>query len=180
MKRRLSVLAVSFSATVALAGCGILDSGTADNNAPVAAAATALPTPSASAVSGLGSVKDSGDLPDPCTLLSDDEVTKLTDRTISQTDQDDADSDDPIRYCQWQQDGGQLAVFLNRTTEDDFKTKIADATPVDGVGQDAFQLAGHLYVLYGTVQIDVYVHGGDDAQNLTDATEVAKVLIPRI
>jgi hypothetical protein len=185
MKRRLCVLAASFGVSVALAGCGVLGSDSADDPpaaaaTPVATTAGAQPTPSGSAVSGLGSVKDSGDLPDPCTLLSEDEVKTLTGRAITQVDKDDAQPGDPARYCQWQQDGGQLAVFLARTTEDEFKVKIADASPVDGVGQDAFQLAGHLYVLYGTVQIDVYSRGGDDAQNLTDATEVAKVLIPRI
>ena len=178
MKRRFCVLAVSLSAIVALGGCGLLGSGTSDAATP--AATGALPTPSGSAVSGLGSVKDEGDLPDPCTLLSDEEVKSLTGRTITQTDKDDARPGDASRFCQWQQEDGQLAVFLARTTADDFKIKIADASPVDGVGEDAFELAGHLYVLYGTVQIDVYSRGGDDAQNLTDATEVAKVLIPRI
>ena len=132
------------------------------------------------ASSGFGSVKDSGDIPDPCTLLSRDEVTDLTGRAITQLDQDDAAAGSATRFCQWQQDSGQLAVFLSRTTEDDFKIAIDGAVPVDGVGQDAFQLAGHLYVLYGTVQIDVYSRGGTDDQNLTDATEIAKVLIPRV
>nr|BFE68970.1 hypothetical protein GCM10020092_022710 [Actinoplanes digitatis] len=86
-------------------------------------------------------MKDSGAIPDPCTLLSRTEVTRLTGRDISQIDEDGLPDGDENRYCQWQQPGGQLAVFLGRTTADDFKIKIADATPVDGVGEDAFALA---------------------------------------
>ena len=46
--------------------------------------------------------------------------------------------------------------------------------------EHAFSLAGHLYVLYGTVQIDVYSRGGSDAENLAEAKKIAEVLIPRI
>ena len=51
---------------------------------------------------------------------------------------------------------------------------------VDEVIIPATELAGHLYVLYGTVQLDVYSRGASDAQNLTDAEEVVKAVIPRI
>ena len=179
MKRR--VLAVAAATTaLALSGCSATD------DTPAAAATTpaaapsvgASPTPGAS--SGMGSVKDAGDIPDPCTLLSSAEVTSLTGRAITQMDQDGAKPGDATRFCQWQQDSGQLAVFLSRTTEDDFKITVDGSSPVDGVGQDAFQLAGHLYVLYGTVQIDVYSRGGTDDKNLADAKEIAKVLIPRV
>ncbi|GAB7048239.1 hypothetical protein [Catenuloplanes indicus] len=134
----------------------------------------------ASAESGLGSVKDSGAIPDPCTLLSDAEVTSLTGRDITQIDEDGAPTGDVTRYCQWQQNSGQLAVFLTRTTAGDFQLAIAEAEPVDGVGEDAFWLSGHLFVLYGTVQIDVYSRGGSDGENLSDAKTIATTLIPRI
>jgi uncharacterized protein DUF3558 len=182
------VAAVAGVAVVALSGCGLLSVGTSDT--PAAAAtptATTQVTGSASdgsgsggATSGFGSVKDSGDLPDPCTLLSRAEVTDLTGREVTQIDEDDADPSEATRYCQWQQDGGQLALFLNRTTDTDFRAQIADGRPVDGVGDDAFVQANHLYVLYGTVEIDVYSHGGSEQENLADATEVAKVVIPKI
>jgi hypothetical protein len=187
MKRLCAVVAVSFTAVVALSGCSLPGAGTKDKAAsaagvPTDAATTsaAEPTAEATAKSGLGSVKDEGDIPDPCTVLSKTEVTDLTGRAITQTDEDGAQPGDTTRFCQWQQDSGQLALFLSRTTEDDFKTAIDGATPVDGVGEDAFQLAGHLYVLYGTVQIDVYSRGGSDDKNLSDEIDVAKLVIPRI
>ncbi|MFI5494749.1 DUF3558 family protein [Actinoplanes sp. NPDC051859] len=178
MKRRLAAVAVAVATVAALAGCGMI-------NAPEATAektpATAQPTPSASGAGRIGeSVKDAGDIPDPCTLLSKGEVRELTGREISQIDEDGASSGDAARFCQWQQPGGQLAVFLARTTESDFTVKIAEATPVDGVGEEAFALAGHLYVLYGTVSIDVYSRGDSEDENLAKAKQIAKVLMRKI
>ena len=46
--------------------------------------------------------------------------------------------------------------------------------------QQEFELAGHLYVLYGTVQVDVYSRGDSDAENLGKATKVATTVMPRI
>ena len=183
MKRLSALAVVSFAAVVALSGCGILDSKTDDNAASAAGVPTTggtQPTSTATAVSGAGSAKDTGDLPNPCTLLSKAEVTDLTGRQITQIDEDGAQPSDTTRFCQWQQESGQLALFLSRTTEDEFNTKITDAQSVDGVGEDAFELAGHLYVLYGTVQIDVYSRGASDAQNLTDAKEIARAVMPRL
>jgi hypothetical protein len=169
LKRCLCAVAAVLS--LSLAGCGALGESRA-------AAGTMASAPSATR--GFGSVKDSGDIPDPCTLLTDDEVVDSTGRQITRIDQDGGHSGDATRYCQWQQDGGQLAVFLTRTTAEEFPRKTDDAEPVDGVGDDAFSLAGHLYVRYGTMQIDVYAHGGEDDENLRDATAVAKALIPRV
>jgi uncharacterized protein DUF3558 len=186
MKRRLSALAAASFAVVALGGCGQLDAHT---TRPVAAdAAEPLPTPSGSAVSGLGVAerdtsagRDSGDLPDPCTLLSNTEVVRLTGRHISEMDRDDAKPGDGARYCQWQQDGGQLALFLARTTPADFDAGVSQAQPVDGVeGYDAFSLAGHLYVRDDDIQVDVYSHGGTDEQDLTEEIRVVKVVLPRL
>jgi hypothetical protein len=187
MKRRLSALAVASTAVAALSGCGLFGSG---SGAPAAAAGD-LPTPSASAVSGLGSARSTdepttestteSDLPDPCTLLSRSEVTDLTGREITEMDRDDAKPGDAARYCQWQQDGGQVALFLARTTEEEFHATIDGAQPVDGIdGHDAFTLAGHLYVLDSGRQVDVYSRGGSDQQNLSDETEVVKTVLPRI
>lgn len=177
--------ALACVAGLALGGCGLLSSGAGDTPA-AAAAPTVTPTVADSsaagaATSGMGSVKDSGDLPDPCTLLSRREITGLTGRDVTQIDKDDAGAGEATRFCQWQQDGGQLALFLSRTTADSFEVSMSDADLVDGVGdEDAYQLAGHLYVLYGSVEIDVYAHGSSEAQNLGDAKEVAKVVMPRI
>jgi hypothetical protein len=161
--------------SLSLTGCGALHGGTAEGATGGPAAASAPTT-----TSGFGSVKDSGDIPDPCTLLTDDEVVDSTGREITRMDQDGGHNGDTTRYCQWQQDGGQLAVFLTRTTAEEFDLTSDDAEPVDGVGEDAVALAGHLYVRYGTVQIDVYSRGRTDDENLRDATAVAKALIPRV
>jgi hypothetical protein len=178
------LLAAAALATLTpLAGCGLKTP--APDHAAVEAGQVAEPTPTPgvtpSAATGLGdSVKDAGDIPDPCTLLSNAEVTSLTGRDITLLDRDDAAAGDPVRYCQWQQTDGQLAVFLARTTADEFAIKIADATPVDGIGEDAFALAGHLYVLYGTVSVDVYTRGDSDAANLATAKRIAGVLLTKI
>lgn len=149
-------------------GCGLV--GASASGAPEAAATS-------QARSGFGSVRESGDIPDPCTLLSRDEVTSLTGREITRIDEDGVPAGEATRYCQWQQSGGQLDVFLSRTTAEDFKVVTAQGEAVDDVGQDAFWCSGHLYVLYGTVQIDVYSRGGDD---LEDAKEIAETLLPRV
>jgi len=179
-RRPLSALvaATATAALIALSGC-------ADDTSEQAAA-DPLPTPAqvpsatSSANTGLGSVKDAGDIPDPCPLLTDGDVIDLTGREVSRMDKDDAQAGESTRYCQWQQPSGQLDVFLSRTTEADFQTAIVGAQPVDGVGEDAFSLSGHLYVLYGTVQIDVYSRGDSDEKNLDTEKKIAKVLIAKI
>ncbi|XVV16699.1 hypothetical protein ACQP2X_20690 [Actinoplanes sp. CA-131856] len=143
MKRRIcAVMAVALAG-----GC----------SAPAASAPNAAPP---AARSGFGSVS----IPDPCALLSRDDVTELTHREVTQVDEGD-------EYCQWQQEGGQLAVFLSRADPAEFHST------VDGIGDGACWNSGHLYVLYGTLQIDVYSRGGDD---LPDAKRVAEAVIARL
>jgi hypothetical protein len=195
MKHRL----VALTAVVAVAftgGCGVLGSAASGGVPDSASTTKAAPKPTTDSTGKAGSgndgsgesgssskadsVKDSGDLPDPCTLLSKDEVVELTGREITQVDEDGGAAGDATRYCQWQQSGGQLALFLTRTTADDFQVTVDQAKPVDGVGEDAYTHSGHLYVLYGTVQVDVYSRGASDATNLSHAKAVAKTVIPRI
>ena len=176
LKHRLAALAALV--TVALtAGCG-LESVTINGGSPTAPPTADAPT--ADAGQAKNSVPDSGDLPDPCTLLSRSQVQALTGREITQVDEDGAEPGATTRYCQWQQNGGQLALLLSRTTDEGFRTTVAEAEPVDGVGEDAYAFAGHLYVLYGTVQVDVYSRGASDERNLADAKQVAGVVIPKI
>ncbi|GIF25781.1 hypothetical protein BJ973_003055 [Actinoplanes tereljensis] len=171
MKPRRSVpFLVAAVAATSLSGFGLLTSMTTS----AAAAATA------EATGGFTSVTKRR-LPDPCTLLSRPEVVDLTGRDITQIDEDGARPGASTRYCQWQQDGGQLALFLTRTTRSGFASQIGpDAEPVGGVGDDAFLLAGHLYVLHGTVQIDVYSYGDDDEQNVAVEQEVATVVMSKL
>jgi Protein of unknown function (DUF3558) len=177
MKRPLTALAAATFAVAALGGCGFLDD---DAGRPVAADA-AGPKSTPSGVSGLGEADRKHDLPDPCALLSRAEVVDLTGRPITEVDGDDAKPGDSTRYCQWQQDGGQLALFLSKTTKDDFETGVSQAQPVDGVeGYDAFDLAGHLYVRDDDVEVDVYSHAGTDEQNLTEEITVMKAVLPKL
>jgi hypothetical protein len=179
---QLAVVAVTLAAS---AGCGVIGGAGGDNDPTPAAATPAGATPAGtgdpSSASGLGdSVKDSGDLPDPCTLLTKAQVSSLTGKSITQVDPDGGKPGDASRFCQWQLSGGQLAVFLSRTTKDEFDVQNPESKAVDGIGDDAFTLAGHLYVLYGTVQLDVYARGGSDQENLDTSKETVALLLPKI
>jgi hypothetical protein len=163
------VAILALAALTSAGGCGLLETP----------ASRAAPGPTGSARSGLGSgpAGSRDELPDPCTLLTREEVLDLTAREVTQIDEDGAASGAPTRYCQWQQDSGQLAVFLSRTSAADFRVTVDGNETVDGLGDDAYFHSGHLYVLDGDVQIDVYSRGGDD---LADAKNVAEALLPRI
>jgi hypothetical protein len=187
VKHRLVALA-ALAAVSLTGGCGLIESAAAQGSpstTSTAAPTKAVPTPGSKTGADTGSegsdsVKESGDIPDPCTLLSTAEVSSLTGRPVTQVDEDGGTPGDITRYCQWQQEGGQLAVFLSRTTPADFQVTVAEAEWVDGVGEDAYWHSGHLFVLSGTAQLDVYSRGAADDQNVTDARNVAKTLLPRI
>jgi hypothetical protein len=175
---RRSLAAALLASAFALTGCGVLDQASPGAAAPEPTSKTSTAPASDS---GLGdSVKDSGDLPDPCTLLSGKQVEGLTGREVTQIDEDGEEAGAATRYCQWQQAGGQVDIFLTRTTEAEFQTTSPEAEPVDGVGDDAYQLGGHLFVRYGTVSIDVYSRGDSDEENLSEAKTIAEKVIPQI
>ena len=169
MNRRLGILIVVILAS---AGCGRDASPPAAQSTPATEA-----TSSAVAQNPQGAA---GNIPDPCTLLSDAEVSELTGRDVTQVDRDGADANAPTRYCQWQQSSGQLAVFISRTKSDDFKVAQADAPSMPGIGDDAYWRDGHLYVLVGASELDVYARGGDDQQSQAEAEKVAGALIPKV
>lgn len=167
-RRSLPGLGAAVAVLVAAAGCGVLGTPPGRSAAPTHA-------------SGLGGPAQAvGDLPCPCTLLTDAEVRDLTGRDTTRIDEDGAQPGDPSRFCQWQQAGGQLAVFLTRTSAAGFASGNTEATAVDGVGEDAFALAGHLYVRDGAVSIDVYSRGDSDTENLSKAKRIAQALIPKL
>lgn len=170
MFRRVGILIVLILIS---AGCG-------RGTAPPAAQSTSPPTGTASSTVTPTQTASAGNIPDPCTLLSDAEVTQLTGRDITQIDRDGADASASTRYCQWQQSSGQLAVFITRTTAGDFTAARADSPAIPGIGDDAYAREGHLYVLDGTIQLDVYARGGDDAQSQAEAQKVAAALLPKM
>ncbi len=165
-------LGISLVFVLALTGCS------RDSSPPAAQSPSAAGETSASAVQNPQG--EGANIPDPCTLLSDAEVTDLTGRDITQIDRDGADASAPTRYCQWQQSSGQLAVFIARSSSDDFKAAQADSPSIAGIGDGAYWRDGHLYVLVGRTQLDVYARGGDDQQNQSEAERVAGALIPKV
>lgn len=195
MRVRIAVLAAAACGLFALSGCQLLDKG--DDKAaaptPTPTAASKTPSPgsngkaSASANSrstgkATGGATRGGDLPNVCTLLTKAEVSALAGgKTVSQVDEDGQPANSPTRYCQWQLSGGQIAIFLTKTTSSDFKTEHSQQTRVTGVGDEAHQADGHLYVLHGDIQIDSYVrNGGSDASNLQVAKNTALKIITKL
>lgn len=169
MNRRLGILVVL---VLTVAGCS------REASSPPAQEPSAAEGPSSSAVQNPQG--ESGNIPDPCTLLSDADVTGLTGRDISQIDRDGADATATTRYCQWQQSSGRLAVFISRSTRDDFALAKADSPSIAGIGDDAYWRDGHLFVLLGRTQLDVYARGVDEQQNQAEAEKVAGALIPKM
>ena len=169
MNRRLGILIVVI---LTLAGCG------REASAPTAQSPSATEQTPSSAV--VNPQVAGANIPDPCTLLSDAEVTGLTGRDITQIDKDGADASAPTRYCQWQQSSGQLAVFLARSNSDEFEVAKADSPSIPGLGDDAYWRDGHLYVLVGRTQLDVYSRGGDEQQSQAEAEKVAAALLPKV
>ncbi|HKV22032.1 MAG TPA: DUF3558 family protein [Mycobacterium sp.] len=169
MNRRLGILV---AVALALAGCS------REAPSPAAEAPSATEGTSSSAVQNAQG--ESGNIPDPCTLFSDAEVTSLTGRDITQIDKDGADASSLARHCQWQQSTGQLAVFISRSTPDDFNLARAESPSIAGLGEDAYWRDGHLFVLTGRTQLDIYARGGDDQQNQAEAEKVAGALLPKM
>jgi len=169
MNRRLGILVVL---VVALAGCN------REASSPSAQAPSAAEGSTSSAVQNPQS--ESAGIPDPCTLFTDAEVTGLTGRDITQIDNDGGDATSSTRYCQWQQSSGQLAVFISRSNSDDFTFAQAEAPSIAGIGDDAYWKDGHLFVLTGRIQLDVYARGGDEQQNQVEAEKVAGALLPKV
>jgi hypothetical protein len=169
MNRRLGILIVSFLAVV---GCG------RDASPPAAQSPPAAESTSPSAAQN--PQVQAGNIPDPCTLLSDAEVTQLTGRDITQIDKDGADASAPTRYCQWQQSSGQLAVFIARSNSDEFTVAQADSPSIAGIGDAAYWRDGHLFVLVGRTHLDVYARGVDEPQNQAEAERVAGALLPKV
>ena len=157
---------------LALAGCG------RDAPPPAAQSPSAAEATSSAVAQNLQG--EGGNIPDPCTLFSDAEVTQLTGRDIVQIDKDGGDASASTRYCQWQQSAGQLAVFISRTTGDDFKFAQAESSSIPGLGDDAYWRDGHLFVLVGKSLVDVYARAGDEAQNQAEAEKVAGALLPKV
>lgn len=159
-------------AAAILTGCGSESPSSTETSTTGPASAT---SPSA--------VADAA-VPDPCTLFTDEEITQLTGRAVTQRDTDGAQPTETVRWCQWQLDGGQLLLTLQQTTADEFGAESAaaeGAVPVEGVGEQAYSSSGHLYVLSEPLQLDIYFRGADtDELNIEESTKIATAVLPKL
>jgi hypothetical protein len=119
-------------------------------------------------------------LPDICTLLTKDDVADLTNREVTiMTNEGGASSG--ARYCQWQLSAGQLTVTVDIETRESFDVRNQQSTPVDGIGETAYSLSGHLYVFQNGRAVDVYASSSDsDSTNLTVEKNTAEKVLPKL
>lgn len=187
MRVRSVVVAAAACGLFALSGCQFLEKDE-PAAAPTPATSTSTTTTPSAKASGKASGKDNGGnastagFKNPCLLLSRAEVTTIAGgKAVTQVDEDGEKDGAAVRYCQWQLAGGQLAVFLTRTTESDFGTAHGRQQKVTGVGDDARFADGHLYVLHGDVQIDAYARvSGKEGASLQMAKNAALKVIDRL
>lgn len=178
MRVRTAVVVAAACGLFALSGCQFLEKDEDPAAAPTPAASTttsARATPSSKATGGA----KSGDLPNPCTLLTRAEVSTIAGgKAITQIDEDGEKDGATSRYCQWQLSGGQLAIFLSKTSASEFKQAHGQQQKVTGVGDDARQADGHLYVLHGDILIDSYarVSGSEGATTQMARNAALKVI----
>lgn len=184
MRVRIAVVAAAACGLFALSGCQFLEKDEPAAAPTPASSTTAKPTPSASKSAGkaAGNNTKSGDLPDVCKLLSKAEVTTIAGgKQVTQVDEDGQSAGSTTRYCQWQLSGGQLAVFLQKTSSSDFKTEHGQQQKVTGVGDEAHFADGHLYVLHDGIQIDSYARvSGNEGASLQMAKNAALKVIERL
>lgn len=167
--------AIAMLGLLTLTGCAILgkskDKPTATSGAqPSAAAGGASPNTNTSASS----------LPDICTLLTKEEVGGLTGQTVTQMNNDGGTSDN-ARYCQWQLTQGVLNVQVDNETLEQFSVKNTESHNVNGIGETAYTLAGHLYVYQKGRVVDVYATAASsDSANLEIEKNTAEKILPKV
>ncbi len=71
-------------------------------------------------------------------------------------------------------------MFIARSNADEFTVAQADSPSIAGIGDDAYWRDGHLFVLVGRTQLDVYARGVDEQQNQAEAEKVAAALLPKV
>jgi hypothetical protein len=170
--------ALKGSTTAAPSAAAPSASASASGAAPVSsssakAGSSAKPTPS-------GTKKNSGALPDICSLLTKLEVAQLTNAQVTQMSNEGGNSPD-LRYCQWQLTKGQLDVTVNFDSRAGFEERNKQAVNQPGLGQAAYTLAGHLYVYNDGKVIDVYATSADtDDANLRVEKNTLFRVLPKL
>jgi hypothetical protein len=179
MSRRTSTNVVA-GATIALlglltlAGCRLPGESddTPANSSAAGGGTNASPAPTSNA--------SGSPLPDICTLLTKDDVADLTNREVTIMTNEGGNSSG-ARYCQWQLSAGQLTVTVNNETRESFDVRNQQSTPVDGIGETAYSLSGHLYVFQNGRAVDVYASSSDsDSTNLEVEKNTAEKVLPTL
>ena len=161
--------AIAVFGLVSLAGCKI--PGKSDDKPATTSGATA---------SGSPGVDSGSSLPDICTLLSKEDVAGLTGHTVTQMSNEGGNSSN-ARYCQWQLTEGQLNVQVDNETREQFDVRNQQSTTVDGIGETAYTLAGHLYVYQAGKVVDVYATSStSDSANLAVEKETATKVLAKL
>lgn len=178
MRVRTAVVAAAACGLFTLSGCQFLEKDEPAAAPTPAATSSAKPTPSGKATGKT----TGGDLPNPCTLLTKAEVTTIAGgKQVTQVDEDGEKDGAATRYCQWQLAGGQLAIFLSKTSASDFKEAHAQHQKVTGVGDEAATDSGHLYVRHGDILIDSYARvSGNEGATAQMAKNAALKVIAKL
>lgn len=176
-RHRILAATALLTGALSLAGCGVLG-GTADT--------ADTPTPGGAATTGAASApaatKNAGPvaLPDICTLLTKAEVNTLTGQKVTLMSNEGGNSSG-ARYCQWQLTNGQLTVAVDVETRQQFDVQNKEAVQVDGIGESAYSLAGHLYVYADGKAVDAYAtSAGNDAGNLKVERRAIEMVLPKL
>src|SRR5262249_19890380 len=124
---------------------------------------------------------DSGRLlPDICTLHPKEDVAGLTGHTVTQMSNEGGNSPN-ARYCQWQLTAGVLNVEVDIETREQFDVRNQQSTTVDGIGETASSLAGHLSVYQAGQCGAVYdTSSTDDSANLDVEKQTATKILDKL
>jgi hypothetical protein len=176
MPRPRILAAALLTGSLTLSGCGVLGSTTSDSPTAAGPAATATSASAAASKKAGGA----GTLPDICTLLTKADVTGLTGQKVTLMSNEGGNTAG-ARYCQWQLTNGQLTVTVDVETRQQFDVQNKEAKQVDGIGETAYSLAGHLYVYAAGKAVDVYAtSAGTDAGNLKVEQRAAAAVLPKL
>ena len=179
---RLAVLALGLVASLVAAAC----SGAAATSAPP----TQAPKPSGTTVAEAATVTDTplvtdAPLPDPCTLLTQDEADTLAGVKLGAP----LPEGDPPTNCVWPTpltgSVAQVEVGVGdgakKFLDIDKDTLGHDFTQVSGIGDEAWQESDTIFVRTGTLWFSLHLVKLDSAPNdLSNTAALAKTILGRI
>jgi hypothetical protein len=173
-----SIAAVSVGLT--LGGCGLLQKKDANagsgQSTPVVSTGTPQVPDSAPATPA---PSDTAAIPDPCTLLTDADVSAISGSQISGHNNH---ASNAIPECSWDSDRGWLRLMLSSTTKDAFhgaSTSDSDSKPVAGFGDEAFVKDSDMSFRHDTLWVKISwvgFTGSADARLAAEKKVAAKIL----